>query len=43
LLVGIVGNACVATGLTTGMFVFYQDRIERLPGMFQVAGKAEGE
>ncbi len=29
LLVGIVGNACVATGLTAAAFVFYQERVPR--------------
>ena len=30
LLIGIVGNGCVATGLTAGVFIFYQDRIQVL-------------
>jgi hypothetical protein len=29
LLVGILGNACIATGLTAATFVFYQERIGR--------------
>ncbi len=32
LLVGILGNGCLATGLTAALFVFYQERIGRLPG-----------
>jgi hypothetical protein len=31
LLVGIIGNGCIATGLTAAAFVFYQDQIEQLP------------
>jgi hypothetical protein len=27
LLVGILGNACIATGLTAATFVFYQERL----------------
>jgi len=30
LLIGILGNACIATGLTAATFVFYQERIGRL-------------
>jgi len=35
LLAGIVGNACIATGLTAAAFVFYQERIGQLAEMFQ--------
>jgi hypothetical protein len=31
LLVGILGNSCIATALITGTFVFYQERIHLLP------------
>ena len=31
LLVGILGHACVATGLTAGTFVFYRERVGQLP------------
>jgi len=40
LLVGIVGNSCIATGLTAATFVFYQERIGQLMKMFQAATKA---
>ena len=30
LLVGIVGNGCIATGLTAALFVFYQERVGQL-------------
>ena len=30
LLIGILGNACIATGLTAATFVFYQERIEHV-------------
>ncbi len=30
LLVGIVGNSCIATGLTAAVFVFYQERVGQL-------------
>lgn len=30
-LIGILGNACIATGLTAATFVFYQERIGVLP------------
>jgi hypothetical protein len=32
LLVGILGNSCIATALITGSFVFYQERIDLLLG-----------
>lgn len=31
LLIGILGNACIATGLIAATFVFYQERIGQLP------------
>jgi hypothetical protein len=30
LLVGILGNACIATGLTAATFIFYEQRIPRV-------------
>ena len=30
-LVGILGNGCIATGLTAATFVFYQERVGQLP------------
>ncbi len=36
LLVGVIGNACVATGLTAGLFVFYQERVKRLSELLPV-------
>jgi hypothetical protein len=35
LLIGIVGNSCIATALITGTFIFYQERIGVLSGKFQ--------
>jgi hypothetical protein len=32
LLIGILGNGCVATGLTAALFVFYQERVGLLMG-----------
>jgi hypothetical protein len=32
LLIGILGNSCIATGLITGTFVFYQERMRILMG-----------
>ncbi|MBN1813514.1 MAG: hypothetical protein JXA14_16875 [Anaerolineae bacterium] len=32
LLIGILGNSCIATALITGTFVFYQERIQKLAG-----------
>ncbi|OQY22700.1 MAG: hypothetical protein DRJ03_13330 [Chloroflexi bacterium] len=40
LLVGVVGNGCIATGLTAAAFVFYQERIGQLMEMFQAAAKS---
>jgi hypothetical protein len=37
LLVGIVGNGCIATGLTAATFVFYQERIGLLMKMSQIS------
>jgi hypothetical protein len=39
LLFGILGNACIATGLTAAVFVFYQERIGRLPGTRQISAR----
>ncbi len=39
LLVGILGNACIATGLTAAAFVFYQEQIEQLPKFNQALTK----
>ena len=41
LLVGIVGNSCIATGLTAATFVFYQERIGQLMEMFQASNVLE--
>jgi hypothetical protein len=35
LLIGILGNSCIATALTTGTFVFYQERIGVLTRLYQ--------
>ena len=32
LLIGILGNGCIATGLTAALFVFYQEWVGQLPG-----------
>lgn len=32
LLIGILGNSCIATALITGTFVYYQERIQKLAG-----------
>jgi hypothetical protein len=32
LLIGILGNGCIATGLTAALFVFYKERVGQLPG-----------
>ena len=40
LLVGILGNACIATGLVTATFVFYQERIGQLPKKRQASAQA---
>jgi len=39
LLVGILGNGCIATGLTAAFFVFYQERVGQLVGGAQVRAK----
>ncbi len=39
LLVGILGNGCVATGLTAGMFVFYQEQVGQLAKLRQVSAE----
>lgn len=39
LLVGILGHACVATGLTAGTFVFYQERVGQLPNTSRRTGE----
>jgi hypothetical protein len=39
LLVGILGNGCIATGLTAAMFVFYQERVGQLPELRRPAAK----
>jgi len=31
MLIGILGNGCIATGLTAAMFVFYQEQVGQLP------------
>ncbi|MEA3341112.1 MAG: hypothetical protein U9R15_14200, partial [Chloroflexota bacterium] len=43
LLVGIVGNGCIATGLTAAGFVFYQERIRQLTAAIQAAAKTRME
>ncbi len=40
LLVGILGNACIATGLVAATFVFYQERIGQLPKKRQASAQA---
>jgi hypothetical protein len=39
LLIGILGNGCIATGLTAALFVFYQERVGQLQGMRQVSAE----
>jgi MFS family permease len=39
LLVGIVGNGCIATGLTAATFVFYRERIGQLPEFSRLSRK----
>ena len=39
LLVGIVGNGCIATGLTAALFVFYQERVGQLAGARQASAE----
>lgn len=40
LLIGILGNGCIATGLTAALFVFYQERIGQLSGAHQFSARA---
>jgi hypothetical protein len=42
LLVGILGNGCIATGLTAATFVFYQERVGQLPELRRPAPKTKG-
>ena len=39
LLVGILGNSCIATGLTAATFVFYQEQVGQLPKLRQASAK----
>lgn len=39
LLVGVLGNGCIATGLTAAVFVFYQEWTGQLPGASQALAK----
>jgi hypothetical protein len=39
LLIGILGNGCIATGLTAALFVFYQERIGQLQRMRRISTK----
>jgi hypothetical protein len=39
LLIGILGNGCIATGLTAALFVFYQERIGQLQRMRQISAE----
>lgn len=39
LLVGILGNGCVATGLMAGTFVFYREHVGQLPQLRQVSAE----
>ena len=39
LLIGIVGNGCIATGLTAATFVFYRERIGQLPEFSRLSRK----
>jgi hypothetical protein len=39
LLIGIVGNGCIATGLTAATFVFYRERIGQLPEFSRLSGQ----
>ena len=40
LLVGILGNGCIATGLTAALFVFYQERVGQLQTTRQVSAES---
>lgn len=37
LVVGILGNGCIATGLTAATFVFYQERVGQIPQLGRVS------
>jgi hypothetical protein len=39
LLIGIVGNGCIATGLTAATFIFYRERIGQLPEFSRLSRK----
>jgi hypothetical protein len=39
LMVGILGNGCVATGLTAAVFVFYQEQVGQLPKLRRVSAE----
>jgi hypothetical protein len=39
LLIGILGNGCIATGLTAALFVFYQERIGQLQAMRRISAE----
>ena len=41
LFVGILGNGCIATGLTSAIFVFYQERVGQLPKLRRASVKTE--
>jgi len=41
LLVGILGNGCIATGLTAALFVFYQERVGQVLGGRRVSVKRQ--
>jgi hypothetical protein len=41
LLVGILGNGCIATGLTSAIFIFYQERVGQLPELRRATAKTE--
>jgi len=41
LLVGIVGNGCIVTGLTAATFVFYQERVDQIPKLRRFSVQAE--
>jgi hypothetical protein len=40
LLIGILGNSCIATGLTAAIFVYYQERVGRLPELHRMSMSA---
>jgi hypothetical protein len=41
LLVGILGNGCIATGLTSARFIFYPERVGQLPELRRASAKTE--